>query len=158
MKAWLLDFWRYWNIEYHAQCPLNCHDFGIVSMTSHGRRIASHHRLLDHTTVPLWSEAIVVFQLQWANNAKNVSLSWLPHDCVIIMIMEIWHMAQCVFELIIYPYSIFEPLFTKRMDVLPQDVVKSRRREIRVWNFPIALKIDRHLGSCIAELPVILKT
>ena len=91
MREWLIDFWRYWNIEYHAQCPLNYHDFGIVTMTSHGRRSASNHRLLDHTTVPLWSEAIVVFLLQWASAAKSVSLSWLPRDYVTIMIVEIWH-------------------------------------------------------------------
>ena len=46
------------------------------------------------------------------------------------------------------------PLFTRRTDVLPQDLVKSRRREIRVQTFPIALKFDRHLGSSAAKLPV----
>ena len=38
-------------------------------------------------------------------------------------------------------------LFTKRTGVLTQDLVKPRRREIRVQTFPIALKFDRHLGS-----------
>ena len=47
------------------------------------------------------------------------------------------------------------PLFTKRTDVLPQDLVKSRSRAIRVETFPIAaLKFDRHIGSSAAELPV----
>ena len=35
------------------------------------------------------------------------------------------------------------PLFTKRTDVLPQDLVKSRSHEIRVEIFPIALQFDR---------------
>ena len=39
------------------------------------------------------------------------------------------------------------PLFTKRMDVLPQDLGKSWSRKIRVWTFSVALKFDRHLGS-----------
>ena len=41
----------------------------------------------------------------------------------------------------------YGPLFTKRTDVLPQDLVKSRTREIRVSTFPISLKFDRHLGA-----------
>ena len=44
-------------------------------------------------------------------------------------------------------------LFTKRQDVLPQEIMKSRCREIRVYNCPIALKYDRHLGSSVAEMP-----
>ena len=44
--------------------------------------------------------------------------------------------------------------FTKRVDVLPQDLAKSRNREIRVWTFPIALKFDKHPGSRAAEMPV----
>ena len=45
-------------------------------------------------------------------------------------------------------------LFTKRTDALPQDLVKSRSREIRVEIFSIALKFDRHLDSSTAEMPV----
>ena len=44
-------------------------------------------------------------------------------------------------------------LFTKRADVLPQHLMKSRSREIRVQAFPIALKFDRHLGSRATEVP-----
>ena len=40
------------------------------------------------------------------------------------------------------------------MDVLPQDLVKSRSREIRIQTFPIALKFDRHLGSSAGKMPV----
>ena len=36
------------------------------------------------------------------------------------------------------------PIFT---DLLPQDLVKTRRREIPDGTFPIALKLDNHLGS-----------
>ena len=39
------------------------------------------------------------------------------------------------------------PLFSKRTDVLPQDIVKSRSREIGCYNDRIALKFDSHLGS-----------
>ena len=38
------------------------------------------------------------------------------------------------------------PLATKRQDVLPQDLVKSRNGEIECYNAPITLKFDRHLG------------
>ena len=34
------------------------------------------------------------------------------------------------------------PLFTKPTDVLQQDLVKSRSRDIRVKTLPIALKLD----------------
>ena len=46
------------------------------------------------------------------------------------------------------------PLFTKQTDVLPQDPVKSRSREIRVFTVSIALKFKRHLGSSAVEMPV----
>ena len=45
---------------------------------------------------------------------------------------------------------LFRPLFTKRTDFLPQDLVKSRSCKIRVQTFPIALKFD----SSTAEMPV----
>ena len=46
------------------------------------------------------------------------------------------------------------PLFTERTDVLPQDLVKSRSREIGCYNDLIALKFDNHLDSATAEVPV----
>ena len=46
------------------------------------------------------------------------------------------------------------PLLTKRTDVLPLDLAKSRSREIRAWSFPTALKFDGHLGSTATEMPV----
>ena len=46
------------------------------------------------------------------------------------------------------------PLSTKRTDVLPQYLVKSRSRKIGVQTFAIALQFDRHLGSSAAEMPV----
>ena len=46
------------------------------------------------------------------------------------------------------------PLFTKRLGVLPPNLVKSRSREIGCYNDRIALKFDRHLGSTAADLPV----
>ena len=44
-------------------------------------------------------------------------------------------------------FSFPGPLFNKRTDVLPQDLVKSRSRDIGCHNDRIALKFDRHLGS-----------
>ena len=44
-------------------------------------------------------------------------------------------------------------LLTKRADVLPQDLVKSRSREIACYNDHIALKFDRHLESAAVEVP-----
>ena len=51
-----------------------------------------------------------------------------------------------------------EFLFIERSDVLPQDLMKSRSHEIRVIIFPIALKIDRHVGSSDAEMHVELQS
>ena len=46
------------------------------------------------------------------------------------------------------------PLFTKRLDVLPTNIVKSRHREIQCYNDRTPLKFDSHLGSAAAEVPV----
>ena len=46
------------------------------------------------------------------------------------------------------------PVFTKRTDVLPQDLVGSWSREIGCYSDRIALKFDRHLGSAAAEVHV----
>ena len=45
------------------------------------------------------------------------------------------------------------PLFIKRMDFLPQDLVKPRGHEIGCGNDRMALTFDRHLGSVAAEVP-----
>ena len=46
------------------------------------------------------------------------------------------------------------PLFTKRTDVLPSDLVKSRSREIGCYDDRVALKFGRHLDSSAADVPV----
>ena len=46
------------------------------------------------------------------------------------------------------------PLFTKKTEVLPQDLVKFQNREIACYNDRMALKFDRHLGSAAAWVPV----
>ena len=43
---------------------------------------------------------------------------------------------------------------TELTDVLPQDLVKSRSYEIRVYTFSITLKFDSHLSSNAAKMPV----
>ena len=47
-----------------------------------------------------------------------------------------------------------EPLYNRTDDVLPQDLVKSRSRGIRVCTFPNTLKFDRPIGSSAAEMTV----
>ena len=49
------------------------------------------------------------------------------------------------------------PLFTKRQDVLPQDLVKPWSREIKCYNDRIALKFDRYLGSSAVKFQSDLK-
>ena len=51
-------------------------------------------------------------------------------------------------------FSTSGPLFTKQTDILPQDLVKPRSREIGCYNDGICLKFDRHLGRAAAEVPV----
>ena len=46
------------------------------------------------------------------------------------------------------------PLFTNQKDALPQNLVETRSREIRVYYFPIALKLDRRISNAAAEMPV----
>ena len=46
------------------------------------------------------------------------------------------------------------PLFTKQLDILPQDLLKSRSHEIGCYNDRIAPKFDRHLGSAAAGVTV----
>ena len=43
-------------------------------------------------------------------------------------------------------------LFTKPMNLLPQDLVKSRSHEVGCYNDPIALIFDKHFGSTDAEM------
>ena len=47
-----------------------------------------------------------------------------------------------------------EPLFTKRSDVLPLNIVKFRSREVECYNDYNALKFDWHLGSSADDVPV----
>ena len=46
------------------------------------------------------------------------------------------------------------PLFINQSDVLPLNLVKSRCREIGIYDDRIVLKLVRHLGSAAADLPV----
>ena len=45
-------------------------------------------------------------------------------------------------------------LFTTRTDVFPQDLAKPRSHDIYGKTFPIALKLDRHIGSSANEMPI----
>ena len=55
-------------------------------------------------------------------------------------------------------YSILFYSIPGLYSLLPQDLVKSRSREIRIVSSPIALKFDRHLGSTAIEMPVIFQS
>ena len=60
----------------------------------------------------------------------------------------------CVFGTCWFVHMLTEPLFTHRTDVLPQNLLKYRSREIWCYNDCIALKFDRYLGSTAAEMLV----
>ena len=48
---------------------------------------------------------------------------------------------------------------TKRLyEILPQDLLNVRSREIPIWTFPMALTFDRHLGSKFQSDTTIIKS
>ena len=51
----------------------------------------------------------------------------------------------------IFQGVITDSLFTKRWDVFPQYLVKSRNSDIRYYNDRIAVQFGRHLGRAAAE-------
>ena len=61
---------------------------------------------------------------------------------------HVWSLVV-VFRIYVTHLSIFTGihLFTKQMDVLPHDPVKSQNREIGCYDDRIVLKFDRHIGS-----------
>ena len=61
--------------------------------------------------------------------------------------LTLWRRYNCV------ACPLGGPLFAKRTDVLPQDLVKCRCREIACYNDRIVLKFARHFGSPAAEVP-----
>ena len=72
-------------------------------------------------------------------------------------IIQIWMNQHHNFWMIksnVFPNNDSGPLLTKRTDVLPQDLVKARSREIKVWTLPVAMEFDRHPCSRAAEMPV----
>ena len=56
----------------------------------------------------------------------------------------------------IYLYHIYTsgPIFTKRTDILQQDLMKSQNHGIGCYNIRIAPTFERHLGSAAAHVPV----
>ena len=118
------------------------------------------HFSLDLGTI---SQAITSIVFWW----KETSEVWQSRSMTYCIVPVPWRTgtSQDQWELIHYPcFHNTGPLFTKRTDVLPQDFVKPRSREIRVYTFLIALKFyrqlngalkfDRRLGSAAAERPV----
>ena len=63
---------------------------------------------------------------------------------------------RCILGRFVWPDDDREdsgPIFTKRSDVLPQDIVL-RSPEIRVYTILIGLKFDRRLSSSAASVTV----
>ena len=62
----------------------------------------------------------------------------------------------CISARLSVPYSFktLGLLLTKLQDIVLPNLVKSRRREIVWYNGCIALKLDRHLGRSVVEMPV----
>ena len=105
------------------------------------------------------------FQSNW-RAAKLTTLEVLDFVCFIILIhCDVRHPVFDSYRQISLLATAFSsvwnmsnttpgPLFTKRADVLLQDLVKSRSCEMGCYEARITLKFDRHLGSAAAELPV----
>ena len=118
------------------------------------KKIVSGQRFVEHIVMTYWNESKVVYY-RWCGMIQ------VPN----IVSNRFFYQGGCYFVnqfsrnflrfsngLVWAAYS--GPLFTKGTDVLPQDLAKSRSREILVQTFTIALKFDRHIGSKAAEMPV----
>ena len=108
--------------------------------------------------------AVQLQAITWTNGyllliwtlGKNFREIWINWQIEIIFIYEntlenVWKMSFCLG--LWYAYSP-RPLFTKRMDVLLQDLMNSQSHKIGCYNHRTSLKFDRHLGSNAAEVPV----
>ena len=83
------------------------------------------------------------FPTQKASNAENISIWWRHHE-----VRGNYVGRQCI-----HWYWWPGHLCTKRTDVLPHNIVKSRSCEIVCYNYRNPLKFDRHFGAA-AEVPV----
>ena len=100
--------------------------------------------IVDSRAFLSWS---LIHGLRWSGLIKAEPGHVNPQHCLCfffaVTALVIYHMSlNVVWSLPGSP----EPLFTKRTDVLSQDLLKSRNREIHVWTIPIALRFDRRLG------------
>ena len=123
----------------------------FCTCTIFGRQHFQPHFLDSHFFV-LWfsrnSKWTMFLNVQLKITISSGSFSWLVPNRQ----QTITWSSDCSIH-----WSIFAspgPLFTKRMDVLPQDRVMSRSRETHVLIFPITLKFDKLLGRSDAEMPV----
>ena len=108
---------------------------------------AKSNAVLQMATQQLWFQ-----QKVWLETSNNGALIQSRH----CHSFEVWcHQTSRIWWLRVWGNSIHdaeatnsisEPLFTKRTDALPPNLVKHRSREIRCYNDRIALKIDRNLG------------
>ena len=91
------------------------------------------------------------FQYHWTTANKMI---WFMHTQHIPSYMRFSFCSVLLYFVTgrFHPYP-SGPLFTKRWDVLPPNLVKSRSHEIGCYNDSIARKYDRHPGSATAEMP-----
>ena len=93
---------------------------------------------------------------------SNIAFSYESNSVQTYYQYSILWWKQLDWNLLSHPYYQFGPmwyvyswpLFTKRMDILPLNLVKHRNSEIVCYTDGIALQFDRHLGSTAANVPV----
>ena len=143
-----------------------------LKLVSH-RACSNHFRLnpreLSGVTLPRLRSLVRKFDclkmesVKWDDKSLSCRIHFRKHACICIFHhaptpsgigsqnTSPWKVRTSIYN--IY-HTVARPLFTMRTDVLPQDLGKSRSREIWVSIFPIALKFDSHLGSSAVEMPV----
>ena len=92
-------------------------------------------------------------QLVNLNDLSQIIIKWMPSSSVCFQ----WGMSPGSLCWGYYAVTSSLLMLTKLTDILPQDLAKSRSREIGCCNYHIALKFDRHLPSCLLNFRTIGK-
>ena len=106
-----------------------------------------------------------IFCVEFQRFPLKFHTKYLTHTLIDMYFVEKWRFKSSqIYELVnvfatspsvyIFPLHPVMSLFTKRYDVLPPNLGKSRSQEIGCYNDRIALKFDRHLGSSAVEMSV----
>ena len=130
-----LSYWIYilallhlWLIQWHS---MECYH-GSTPMLNNS---------CPRTLLAVWYTSI------WKVKMTSMSEKWrcLHHSALVSRNIISCHVSHT------WPAS--GPLFTKRLYVMPSNLVQSRSREGGYHNDRIALKFDRHHGSAAAKIP-----